>query len=333
MKKGALFLFLSLFFIGSVSAQSFIDTPRIETNALMNIAGKVDSVTELTLAMRVMEVGAGLQKTVNEGNKVITVPDTSLILLEERILKFNGNGALTEQRTSKTNGKTSELKDPHIISYQYKKGKLINKVNYEYGGLADSVVYTYKEGRLWMQDTYNSKKKLAGRIQFGLNPDNKLLTISNKNAENALVNMTRLRYNEQYELVETTLHDNTMKLISTRTFVTEHDTAGRRHVMIFDFAKPDTATGMGSYLLDDNDNHLEDVVQDEQKRVVSYSTSSYDTLNNVVEQTIFTTEKLNVTYSYVYDALGNWMEKRVYHNGSPYQMIRRTIYYRSEEKP
>ena len=333
MKKGAIFLLLFYFFITKASAQSFVDTPEIVTSVSMNIAGKVDSIAELTLAMSAMESGAGLQKTVTSGDSVITVPDTSLLLLEERTLKFNEDGALTEERTGKTNGKTVELKDFTTTTYQYKKGRLIAKVNYRDKALIDSAVYIYQKGRLWKQDIYDNKKKRSGRILYALNPDNKLLTISNKNAQNALVNMTRIKYNENYELVETALHDNTMRLVSTRTYVVERDTADRRHVMIFDFAKPDTATGMVSYLLDDNDNHLEDVVQDEQKNVTYYSTAHYDSLNNLTSQTVFTTEKLQIACKYVYDSNGNWIEKRIYHNDAPHRMMKRTIYYHREAKP
>jgi hypothetical protein len=103
--------------------------------------------------------------------------------------------------------------------------------------------------------------------------------------------------------------------------------------MIFDYAKPDTVTGMISYLLDDNNNHLEDVIQDEQKNVTYISTAQYDSLNNIVDQVVFTTVKLHTTDRYVYDTNGNWTEKRIYHDEVPQSLVRRTIYYREEKKP
>ena len=68
----------------SLAAQSLVDTPLITTSLSMNLAGKIDSITEWTLSVKVLEVGAALRVNSDSGNTVITVPDTSFTILEER---------------------------------------------------------------------------------------------------------------------------------------------------------------------------------------------------------------------------------------------------------
>lgn len=331
MMKKVIVLFISLFISQRASAQSLVDTPLIVTSLSMNLAGDVDSVTELTLAVKVLEVGATLQSKGDSGSKVITVPDTSFSILEERAWKFDDKGRMLSQVHNKPDKRKGDLEEVDAEILNYRNGKVQYVLKRKDGSLSDSAAYVYR-GRdkdLSMQEMYDGKGKYTGRIQYFQNKEGRLSTISHKNAGLELVKMIKYWYDEKGTVTSATHHDKDQKLVLTQKFDVSTDSAGNLHTMIFDYAKIDTCTGMKSYLLNDAGNHLEDVTQDEKGNVLYISTAKFNDYNHVIHQTVFTDVKKVVTCTYEYDAQKNWTLKRVYHNGIPQFFVRRTIIYKS----
>ena len=324
---------LILFFLltgFSLEAQSLVDTPIITTSLSMNMADEVDSIAELTLDVKVLEVGSALQVSSDTGVKVITVPDTSMSILEERAWKFDKKGRLVSWFLRSTDNRKKELQPSESVITRYDGDRIAEVLSYKEGELEDSTVYQYRFGHITKLEHYNGKGKYTGRKQYFLNRDNNYLsTISNKNEGLVLIDMTKYWYDAKGELLETTFHDNFQRLVLTRKFEYGTDSAGRKHTKIFDFAKPDTCTGMTSYLQDMMGNHLEDVVQDDRGMVLSYSTAKYNDYNHCVSRTVFTTTKVEEQITYEYDEHKNWTMKRIYRNGEPYRFVRRSIFYRN----
>lgn len=329
MKKLALIL-VFLFMQQLLAAQSLVDTPRITTATSMNLAGKIDSVAESTLAVKILDVGSSLHINSDSGSTIITVPDTSYAILEERAWKFDKEGRLLSEIFRSADNRRGELQELDAHLYAYKKGNIYYVLTRRDGAKIDSSAYIYSQGKISMIEHYDGKHKYAGRKQFFQNKDRVLSTISNKNADLELIDMTKLWYSENGELREATFHDQNQRWVLTKKYEADTDSAGHKHVKIFEFAKPDTCTGMVSYLLDDAGNHLEDVSQDDRGMVTSYSTSVFNDYNHCTSQVIFTGAKLQVTITYRYDEHQNWIMKRIYHDGQPATFVRRTIYYREE---
>lgn len=325
--KRSLFLFIALLLTIGVSAQSLVDTPKIITSLSMDIVGKVDSVTELTLGVKVLEVSAALQVNTDSGRKIITVPDTAFTIQEEKAWKFDEKGRLLSSIERKASGRKKELEDVATTTYAYNKDKVAYVVNSKEGKVVDSAVYKYSLGRISMQELYDPKGKYTGRIQYFQNKEKLLSTISDKDDELELKGMRKYWYDTDKNLTSITYHDNVQKLILTQKVTIEDDSAGNQHVMIFDYAKPDTCTGMHSYLLNDAGGHLEDVTQDERGNVLYISTAKFNENNHMIEQVIFTDVKVVMTYTYEYDRYKNWTLKRIYRNGVPVTFVRRTIIY------
>lgn len=294
----------------------------------MNLAGKVDSITEFVMDVKVLETGAAVKVKDDTGIRIITIPDTSFSLLEQKAWKFDKQGRLLSESTSTWEDKRAELKEGIATLYTYKKGRINYVISRIDGGITDSAVYVYAGNHLSMVEVYDGKGKYKGRVQYFRNKEKVLTTISNKNSKLELLDMTKLRYDENLELVETSLHDNNQRIILTKKYETNTDSDGRKHVMIFEYAKPDTCTGMQSYLLDEMGNHLEDVTQDAKGNVSYISTAVFNENSHITEQTVFTREKLNIWNTYEYDSNRNWIMKRIYHNGKPYRFVRRTYVYR-----
>ena len=323
------FILIFLLLQQSLAAQSLVDTPLITTSLSMNLAGKIDSITEWTLSVKVLEVGAALRVNSDSGNTVITVPDTSFTILEERAWKFDKQGRLSSRILRSTENKQGELKEAEADFLRYKNNRLLNTLSRKDGELVDSSLYIYAGGKISRIEHYDDKRKYNGRKQFFQNKDRVLSTISNKNAALELIDMTKLWYDEKKELKEVTFHDENQRWLKTHKLEFGSDSAGNKHVKIFEFAKPDTCTGMVSYLLNDAGNHLEDVNQDERGMVTSFKTSVFNDYNHCVGQTVFKGEKTEFTSTYQYDKHKNWTYRRIYRNGEPYLHIRRTIIYRN----
>ena len=329
MIKRLSFILIFLLLQQSLAAQSLVDTPLITTSLSMNLAGKIDSITEWTLSVKVLEVGAALRVNSDSGNTVITVPDTSFTILEERAWKFDKQGRLSSRILRSTENKQGELKEAEADFLRYKNNRLLNTLSRKDGELVDSSLYIYAGGKISRIEHYDDKRKYNGRKQFFQNKDRVLSTISNKNAALELIDMTKLWYDEKKELKEVTFHDENQRWLKTHKLEFGSDSAGNKHVKIFEFAKPDTCTGMVSYLLNDAGNHLEDVNQDERGMVTSFKTSVFNDYNHCVGQTVFKVEKTEFTSTYQYDKNKNWTYRRIYRNGEPYLHIRRTIIYRN----
>lgn len=330
MKK-VIVLFISLFISHWAYAQSLVDTPQIATCLSMNLAGDIDSVAELRLAVKVLEVGATLQVSSDSGSKVVTVPDTSFSIIGESAWKFDDKGRLLSEVHRNTDNRKRELLEDTSILYGYQKDRLESVVIKKEGSVADSAAYVYRgsDKDLAMQELYDSKGKYRGRIQYFRNREGRLSTVSHKNAGLELIKMTKYWYDEKGQIASITHHDNFQKLVLTQKLDVSTDSAGNIHTMIFDYAKPDTCTGMQSYLVNDAGKHLEDVTQDERGNVLYISTAKFNDYNHMVEQTIFTDVKKVVTCTYEYDAQKNWTLKRVYYDGIPQYFVRRTIIYKS----
>ncbi len=331
MMKKVIVLFISLFISRWAIAQSLVDTPQIVTSLSMNLAGEVDSVTELTLAVKILEVGATLQVKGDSGAKVITVPDTSFSIVEEMAWKFDDKGRLLSEVHNRPDKRKGDLEEVDAVLYSYKNNKVQYVLRRKDGSLSDSAAYVYngKDKKLSMQELYDNKRKYTGRIQYFQNKEGRLSTISHKNADLELIKMAKYWYDTEGILMSATHHDKDQKLILMQKFDVSTDSAGNLHTMIFDYAKPDTCTGMKSYLLNDAGNHLEDVTQDERGNVLYISTAKFNDYNHIVEQTIFTDVKKVITCTYEYDDYKNWTLKRIYHNGVPQFFVRRTIIYKS----
>lgn len=331
MMKKVIVLFISLFISRWANAQSLVDTPQIATSLTMNLAGDIDSVAELVLAVKVLEVGATLQVNNDSGTKVVTVPDTSLTIIRENAWKFDGKGRLLSEVHRNASNRKGELLEDTAILYNYRNNRLENIVTLKQGRLADSAAYVYrgKDKDLSMQELYDAKGKYRGRIQYFRNRDGQLSTVSHKNAGLELVKMTKYWYDDKAQMTSVTHHDNFQKLVLTQKLDVSTDSVGNIHTMIFDYAKPDTCTGMQSYLVNDAGKHLEDVIQDERGNVLYISTAKFNDYNHMVEQTIFTDLKKVITCTYEYDEQKNWTMKRIYHDGIPQFFVRRTIIYKS----
>lgn len=326
--KRILFLVIALTITLNVSAQSLVDTPRIITSLSMDLVGNVDSFTELTLGVKVLEVGASLKVNGDSGTRVITVPDTSFAIQEERAWKFDEKGRLLSRIDRKVSGRKNELADVAATIFAYNKGRVDYAVNRDAGSIVDSAAYKYSAGKLSMLELYDAKGRFAGRTQFFQNKEKLLSTISYKDEKLVLKNMRKYWYDADKNLTSITHHDKDQRLILTQKITIEDDSAGNRHVMIFDYAKPDTCTGMNSYVLNDAGGHLEDVTQDERGNVLYISTAKFNENGHMIEQVIFTDVKVIMTYGYEYDVHKNWTLKRIYRNGVPETFIRRTIIYR-----
>jgi hypothetical protein len=326
MKQSAL-IFILFFWGQRAFGQSPVDTPQIATTASMNLAGNVDSIAELTLDVQVALVDATLQVNADSGNKIITVPDTLLTVKEERAWKFDEKGRLLNEVLRKAQ-KRLELEEVQWRGYEYKKGKIAREVVREETKLSDSIVYKYAGGKLSMMEKYDGRGRYTGRTQFFQNKEKLLSTISHKNADLELIDMTKLWYSPGGELTSITLHDENQRLITTKKYEVNKDSLDRLHVMIFDYAKPDTCTGMVSYVLDDAGNHVEDVVQDEKGNVKYYSTVTCNDKSHPAEAVIFTDRKQVINYKYDYDDQQNWILKRIFIDGEPKTFVKRTIFYR-----
>jgi hypothetical protein len=230
-----------------------------------------------------------------------------------------------------TDNKSAALKDVSTIRYNYIKGHIEYVIGTKDGQLSDSVAYKYSGRRLSMLEQYDGKQRYTGRVQFFANKDKMLSTISYKDKDLELIKMTKHWYDPEKTLLSTTYHDNTQRLLLTKKYEADTDSAGRKHVKIFDYAKPDTCTGMTSYLLDDAGNHLEDVTQDERGNVSYYSTNVHNEYGHITEQVTFTERKVKLSYTYEYDEHKNWVIKRIYTDGVPTTFVRRTLFYRNAE--
>jgi hypothetical protein len=324
-----LFLLIASVIAFGATAQSLVDTPRIVTSLSMDIAGNVDSVTELTLGVKILEVGASLQVKGDSGHKIITIPDTSFIIKEERAWKFDEKGRLLSEVFRNTDNRKNELEEVTASVYNYKKQSIASVINRKEGSSTDSAAYVYAAGKLSMQELYDARGKYKGRIQYFQNKEKLLSTISEKNADLELKKMRKYWYDADKNLTSITYHDNVQKLVLTQKVTIEDDSAGNKHVMIFDYARQDTCTGMHSYLLNDAGGHMEDVTQDEKGNVLYISTAKFNDNNHMTEQVIFTDVKVVMTYTYEYDSHKNWTLKRIYRNGVPEMFVRRTIIYRN----
>ncbi|MBL7720041.1 MAG: hypothetical protein JNL72_14485 [Flavipsychrobacter sp.] len=321
IRKITAFLFCLIIWMDA-AAQSLVDTPVHITSLSINLAGKVDSVTEFVMEPSVLEVASNQ----GVGSDTAYRPDTALQLVEQRALKYDEDGNLLMDVTALWDSRKTQLQEVTATRYAYHKGKVAYCINRKDGSIADSTVYVYTAGRLSMCELYDEKGRYKGRRQFFTNREKILSTISNKDARLELVDMTRLKYNEDRELVEATYHDKDQRLVMTKKYEVDIDSAGHKHVMIFEYAKPDTCTGMESYLLDDMGNHLEDVTQDARGNVLRLTKAAFNEYGHLVTKTSFMKD-LDIACYYEYDDHKNWTMKRIYHNGQPYRFVRRVISY------
>ena len=140
--------------------------------------------------------------------------------------------------------------------------------------------------------------------------------------------MKMIRYDYRNDsLVAARIYDHQMRYTSRQEYQTERQSDGNYLKMHFQFDHPDTCSGMQSVLLDQQGRELERTIADGERRVVEYTTLTYNDDGLLASLVSFSDVKTEQTFRYTIDSLGNWTERWVFEDTSLVSFSRREFQY------
>ena len=259
-----------------------------------------------------------------------SVSATDTVLDTTRIWKFDEQHRLEWVRTEK-----AQDGEKTVVNglYLYWDGATVRAISrYENDRRLDSIRYEYdRKGLLRRTFSYDQKDRAIANQLFSYNGKEQLISILKKGEGNKLEGMIRYDYRND-SLVAARIYDHQMRYTSREEFQTERQSDGNYLKMHFQFDHPDTCSGMQSALLDQQGRELERTIADGERRVVEYTTLTYNDDGLLASLVSFSDVKTEQTFRYTIDSLGNWTERRVFEDTSLVSFSKREFLYSKRKR-
>lgn len=167
---------------------------------------------------------------------------------------------------------------------------------------------------------------LSWTNQYSYDVENNMLEDKRINNKNALVNVTKIKFNSKGKPIEITVYDPHGKKKSRETIEYNEDNMPTLQVS---YDENDVKTDTYIYRYDKKENSCEFTNKSEKYPEYNYGTfEKYNERGDVVEYR-YTSKSVSsqTTSTYEYDREGNWVKKTQIRNHKPELIVKRTIEY------
>lgn len=208
-----------------------------------------------------------------------------------------------------------------------KKGFIVEKKCYD---AANQVLFYYdykykKQNQLQRRNMYDSRGYRLEQLAYVYTASGQVAAESIYKSDNSLLVRYVHTYSAKGLLVQTDVHAPT-NVYTTSKYEFVHNKAGQlieQHTYNQNHRKHQTDT----YRYDENGFPKEHIITNHMDQFVFTSYSQYDERGNIVTyQAPAETEPLT-SYTYTFDATGNWIRRVHYKKGKPVDMVERVIVY------
>jgi|GEM_PF-3519034 len=229
---------------------------------------------------------------------------------------------------------TLELTDTNKIHtlkvFRYEDGHINSIVTFTGGKMDDSSSLDYdKSGLLREIRTFSAKGRMTQWVRYRYNSKKQPLYIMYNDGSNKLQQMIRFRQTGKEEYLRTVFNDD-LKYVSGTQLMHTSDSTQRQETFYY-YGAPDSCTGIESITYDNAGRETGRVVMDGEKRMISYSSCSYNEAGDPEKELVFpaaSEDKKEITHEYKYDPQGNWLQRTTYLNGALEKVTVREISYR-----
>lgn len=210
--------------------------------------------------------------------------------------------------------------------YYYDGHHLAGIVHVENNKMVDSMCIGYnRKGEINEKTMYDRRGRKTGRVQYFYR-SGKVFNIKLRRQDDMLQQFIRLEYDDLGRLKEKEFKNSDLQYSSAVKY-DYTDADGNVRVNEYRYANPQKIAGMTTRIYDGQKRLVHLSVADSNKRIVESRTIEYNEWSLPASELVFTTTKVDYTFSYEYDDRGYWKTRIKYEGAIPVSRIHRVVEY------